>query len=563
VLSGALLLGILSACGSQETSSDVSPSPSETATSTAVDSVQVEAPTGTYVGRDNDGVAEFQGIRYGVFRPYLPATDVTTTSADVIEATSWGYNCIQPYDEVELASQDPCSQDCLFLNVWTKELNTTDKPVIVFIHGGSNIWGGTSDPMYDGEYFVRGLSEGEDCVFVTINYRMSVVGGLDLSVLEGYTDEYAYAMNLSKLDQTQALKWISENIAAWGGDPANVTIMGQSAGGGAVEMLMADPDTHQYFQRAIINSGTQSREAISKERFTSNSKTVCDILGVTTVDELIALTDEDISSKMDEIIDALGKAHPGLRCADGLVISETWWEDLQNGVASDIDLLIGGTDGEEDWFAIDWDNSVSEPLSSPDSILEDIRVRDAVRDNGYGRFYCLEVDGFVDGYLAMGDDPVRQAMDLYNDVYFNYPTYLIAATQAEHNANTYLYRWEYAPAVENVLEYNGDSAEVSPWGRALHCMDLCFELGTKEGYVELTGDPEKMSDTMIAQAREMVYSFAKTGDPSNDLIGQWTPFGDSEKTTMLIGQDGSWSCVSEYRQDVMDYMSQLQPYGVQ
>lgn len=99
----------------------------------------------------------------------------------------------------------------------------------MFIHGGSCIWGGTTDPSYDGEYFIRNLPEGEDCVLVTINYRMSIMSGVDMSVLEGYTDEYADAINLSKKDQTQALKWIQENISAFGGDPDNVTIMGQSA----------------------------------------------------------------------------------------------------------------------------------------------------------------------------------------------------------------------------------------------------------------------------------------------------------------------------------------------
>ena len=525
--------------------------------------VEVTAPTGTYVGRNNEGIAEFLGIRYGNMSPWLPAEDVTTTSEDRIEALAFGYNCIQPYDEVEIASQHPCSQDCLFLNIWTKDPSVSGKPVIMFIHGGSCIWGGTSDPTYDGEFFVRDLAEGEDCVFVTINYRMSIMGGLDLSVLDGYTDEYASAINLSKLDQTQALKWIHENIEAFGGDPENVTIMGQSAGGGAVEMLMADPDTHQYFHRAVINSGTQSREAISREKVRSNSETVCEILGVTSVEELTALTDEQISDKMQEIRETLGRAHAGLKCADGSIISETWWEDLLGGISADIDLLIGGTNGEEDWNAIDWDNSVSEPLAEPDDILDYVAGTDAARADTYGRFYPTLTEGFIDGYLALGDDPVKQAMDLHNDAYFNYPTRLIAEMQSAHNPNTWLYAWEYAPDMQEVLDYSGDSAEVSPWGRALHCMDLCFEFGTKEGYVEMTGDPEKMSDQMIAQAREMVYHFAATGDPNNSLIAEWEPFSFEHPATMVIGSDGTWNCVTDYRQETIEYLRALKPYGIE
>ncbi len=524
--------------------------------------VKAVAPTGTYIGQDNDGVDEFLGIRYGNMEPFKAATDVTTTSEDEIEATSFGANCIQPYDEVEAASQDPCSQDCLFLNVWTKDVKTEDKPVIMFIHGGSCIWGGTTDPSYDGEYFIRNLPEGEDCVLVTINYRMSIMSGVDMSVLEGYTDEYADAINLSKKDQTQALKWIQENISAFGGDPDNVTIMGQSAGGGAVEMLMADPDTNKYFNRAIINSGTQSREAVSKETVKKNSKIIFDMLGVSTVEEASKITDEEISENISDIVEKLGRAHPGLKCADGNIISETWWEDLENGSAASIDLLIGGTNGEEDWHAVDWDNGVSDPISDPESIYDYMVNTDTMRSDAYGRYYGVEVDGFYDNFIKKGDNPVKQAMDLYNEIYFNYPTQMIAETQSKNNKNTYLYYWEYAPDKDEVVEYSGDSAEVSPWGRALHCMDLCFEFGTKEGYTELTGDPDKMSDDLIAQAQSMVYSFAKTGNPNNDLISEWKAYDDNTKYNMVITADGEWKCQSNYRSDVIDYLRQLKPYGV-
>ncbi len=550
---------VLSGCTSSASTQNETSTSEESSESTQV---KASAATGTYLGIHNDGVDEFKGIRYGVFEPYKAATDVTTTTEDVIEAYEFGANCLQPYSDVEIASHDEMSQDCLFLNVWTKDVNTTNKPVIVFIHGGSCIWGGTSDPTYDGHYFIRDLAEDEDAVFVTINYRLSIIGGLDLSVLDGYTDEYAGAVNLSKQDQVQALKWINENIEAFGGNADNVTIMGQSAGGGAVEMLMADTSTHKYFNRAIVNSGAQAREALSMEKFTENSKTVCEMLGVSTVDELISLTDDEINEKISDIVDALGVAHPGLKVADGQIISETWWEDLVKGAASDIDLLIGGTNGEEDWDAIDWDNSVSEPLDSPDSILEGIAERDIERGNAYGRYYSTLQEGFVEGYMELGDDPVKQAMDLHNDVFFNYPTYTFASMQSKNNANTWLYNWEYAPAKEEVLEYAGDEAEVSPWGRALHCTDLCYELGTKDGYTSLTGDPEKMSDDMIAKAREMVYHFALSGNPNNDLVSGWLPYDTDTRNSMLIGADGTWKNITGYRSDVMEYMEQLSPYGV-
>jgi para-nitrobenzyl esterase len=227
----------------------------------------VTAPTGTYEGQYNDDVSEFLGIRYAApVEPFKRAQDVNTTTADVIEARNWGASCLQASNEQGGVSRDSCSHDCLYLNIWTRDVATAGKPVIIWIHGGAYMSGSTTNPMYDGEFFVRNLEDGEDCVLVSINYRLSFLGGCDLSVLEGYTDEYADAVNLTKLDQMQALKWVHENIESWGGDANNVTIMGQSSGGGAVFHLMADPDANRYFKRAIEQSGSPMYKVIRRRK---------------------------------------------------------------------------------------------------------------------------------------------------------------------------------------------------------------------------------------------------------------------------------------------------------
>lgn len=536
-------MGLMTACGGNDVESKAP---------------VVAAHTGTYTGIENDGVAEFKGIRYGDFEPFKPATDVTTTEADAIEATEWGEACIQPYSEVETASQGPCSQDCLFLNVFTKNIAATDKPVIVWIHGGSYIWGGANDPCYDPEYFVRNLPEGEDCVFVTINYRLNFMGGCDLSSLEGYTDEYADAINISKLDQTQALKWVNENIEAWGGNKDNITIMGHSSGGAAVQMLMADPDSNQYFNRVIENSGVMSQVAVSKESVHEDSEKAFEILGIDSIDELIALTDEEIADKIETISN---ETELGNRCADGDIISETWWDDLKNGSAKDIDLLIGAVNGEEDWNAIDWDNSISEPLTDAQILYDMIVEKDETKADVYGRYYVLEDPDFYERFCDLGDDKVKSTQDLWNEISAPYPSLLTAEEQAKNNSNTYLYYWEYAPAKENVLEYSGESAEVSPWGRAMHTMDVCFEFGTKEGYTELTGDPEEMPDDLIAQTQAALYNFAKTGDPNGEGVTKWEPYNGDTKYTMVVKSDGTWNCESDYRSDVYNLLRELRPYG--
>lgn len=518
------------------------------------------AKTGTYTGQDNDGVQEFLGIRYGDFRAWKPATDVTTTKDDEIKATEWGENCIQPYDEVEVASQDPCSQDCLFLNVWTKDTAKKDKPVIFWIHGGSYIWGGTTDPMYHGANFVRNLAEDEDCVFVSINYRLSIFGGLDLSSLEGYTDDYAQAPNLAKLDQTQALKWVNENIEAWGGNPENVTIMGHSSGGAAVEMLYTDPDSNQYFSRAIECSGVEMQVAMSEEQYAQRSQQVFDILGAKSVDELTSMTDEQLSKKMKKInknVDGLGNV-----LADGNVISKTWWQDFKNGSAKDIDLMLGSVNGEEDWDSIDWENGVSEPVKDYTPEYEMLKESYEKYAGTYGR--CNYTD-IMDAYMAQaeseGQSDVQAIQSLHNDSASTYPNYMIGDIQSKYNDNVYVYYWEYAPDKDEVVDYSGDAASVSPWNRALHSMSVNFIFGNKDGYTEQTGDPETMDKELIAKTQSAIYNFAKTGDPNSGLIPQWNKYSEDDNQTMVIKPDKKWSCESNYRQALMDIMSAIRPIG--
>lgn len=540
----------LTACGGDGTG---------TAEAPEAEAPVVEAPTGTYTGIANDGVMEFKGIRYGEFTPFLPATDVTTTTEDQIDATEYGANCIQPYSEVEVSSQDPCSHDCLFLNIFTKDTATADKPVIFWIHGGGYTSGGESDPCYDAQYFVRNLPEGEDCVFITINYRYNFMGGCDMSILEGYTEEYAQAKDLSKLDQKQALKWVSENIEAWGGDPNNVTIMGHSSGGAAVQALYVDPECNKYFNRCIQNSGIMSSVAISEEQFAENSQTIFDILGVKSVDELTALSDKEINSKIEEICEAVDA---GNRCADGVVTSKTWWDDFRNGSAKDIDLLVGSVNGEEDWDAIDWDNGNSEPIKDAEILHKMMTDYENGKPEVYGVLYGQDL---YDEYLALGefDSDVQNAMTLWNEFRAPYGSLLAAEVQSKNNENVWLYYWEYAPDKDMVLEYSKDAAEVSPWGRAMHTMDVCHEFGTKEGYTELTGDPAKWNDELTTQVQAAMYNFAKTGNPNGEGVAEWKPYNDETRCTMVVKEDGTMKCESNYRSNVYDLLRTVRPYGEQ
>ena len=144
-------------------------------------------------------------------------------------------------------------EDCLYLNVWkADDKSAQKKPVIVWIHGGAFETGGTVEPREEGCNFIK---ENPDVILVSLDYRLGALGFFHLSHLPDGKD-YPDAQNLGLMDQIMGLKWVHENIAAFGGDPGNVTIMGQSAGGGSVSLLPLIKGSHQYFQKVIAMSGS-------------------------------------------------------------------------------------------------------------------------------------------------------------------------------------------------------------------------------------------------------------------------------------------------------------------
>ena len=520
--------------------------------------VKAVAPNGTYIGQDNNGIAEFLGIRYAApVERWKAPKDVTTTSKDIITAQQWGASCIQPYDDVEIASQWKQSEDCLTLNVWTKNVNTKGKPVMIFIHGGSYTVGGTYDPLYDGENFVRNLAESDDAVMVTINYRLGMFGSLDLSSLAGYTDDYYDAINLWLLDEIQALKWVNRNIEAFGGDTGNVTVFGQSSGSMSTAFLMAKPEARHYFQKAIMESGVPFYGITTKEIKEENSKKVFDILGVKSINELMAISDEEISKKYIDKINSEVSLSP--RVADGVIIPASYWEDFKNGCAKDLSLMIGQTNGEMDTSAYDWPNYPA-TVKDPDAVWKKILSHLAEQGDAPTSMSPVNHPDAVKKYMALGDDKVQRMADLNNNVAGIQGSIYYAEAQSKWNKNIYLYSWTWAPDREAVMKAEGDAAETSPYGRALHCMELPFVLGTIEkGYRELTGPPELAPENLMKQTQATWYAFAKTGDPSNDLIPSWEPYNTKTRMTMVIGKE--WKPLSDPWADDRIILNEIRPLG--
>ena len=222
-----------------------------------------ETTAGRIEGTLTDGIATFKGVPYAAppvgtlrFRPPQPPEPWT----DVRETREYGPSCPQPPDRPMGWNGEPSvDEDCLYLNVWTPAIDDRERPVMVWIHGGGYAIGSGSWPLYDGTKLARR----GDVVVVTVNHRLGPLGYLHLADALG--EEFATSGNNGQLDLICALEWVRDNIASFGGDPGNVTIFGQSGGGGKVTTLMAMPAARGLFHKAVAMSGsfiaTSTRES--------------------------------------------------------------------------------------------------------------------------------------------------------------------------------------------------------------------------------------------------------------------------------------------------------------
>ena len=217
------------------------------------DGATVNLRQGQLVGVREGDLEVFRGIPYaaaptGEGRWKVPSPSPNWSG--VRDASAFGPSCIQPAVPDRSLYYDPplqTSEDCLTLNIW-KQTRSDNAPVIVWIHGGSLRIGGSAQSMYDGSEFAR-----RGVVFVSLNYRLGALGWLAHPELNAESPD-GISGNYGLLDQIAALEWVSDNISVFGGDPANVTVMGESAGALSLTYLLTSPKAEGLFQKAIIES---------------------------------------------------------------------------------------------------------------------------------------------------------------------------------------------------------------------------------------------------------------------------------------------------------------------
>ena len=307
-------------------------------------SLAVKCVNGIFVGKKTDNIISYKGIP---FVGQQPVGDLRWKAPVDVQADDGIY---EAYHFAKLAVQvecieEPQGEDCLYLNVWkADDKSAVKKPVMVWIHGGAYAVGGTGIEIFDCANLTK---ENPDVIFVTVAYRLGTLGFFHLAHLADGKD-YPDAQNLGLLDQRMALKWVHENIAAFGGDPDNVTIWGESAGAGSVTMQPLMKGSRQYFRKVIAQSGAPVQTSSLEESIAATND-LMEVLRCKTVADLMkidARTLVDTAAKTIEM-----RIFP---VRDGRILPFDPWSAYESGIAKEIIFLQGCNKDEMKCFVSEW-----------------------------------------------------------------------------------------------------------------------------------------------------------------------------------------------------------------
>lgn len=486
---GAVLVvaAVLSACATAPASAQNSRDP-----------LVVSAPAGAVRGRAEGEVLAFKGIPYATppvgemrWRPPLAAP----RWEGVRQADRFGPACVQPVGgPPNIYTQDlgPLSEDCLTLNVWAPRM--ADKaPVIVWIHGGSLVTGSSKEMLYDG---ARLASEG--IVLVSLNYRLGVLGFLahpDLSA----ESPAGISGNYGVMDQVLALQWVRDNIAAFGGDPDNVTIAGESAGGLSVMYLMASPIARGLFDKAIVQSGYMiSTPELKQARFGAPSaedagSTLTRRLQLPSLRAMRAMDAQEITTA------AVLNGYATFGAVDGRVLPGQLTDVFAQGRQARVPLLVGFNSGEI--------RSLRMLAPAPSATAADYER--AIRDR-YGDM----ADDFLRLYPS--SDVGESVLAATRDGLYGWTSERLARDQTRLGRPAYLYLFDH--------DYPAAAAADL---RAFHAAELPYMWGnlgrTPSRWPAPPATPGEaaLSDAMV----DYWVSFARTGVPRAAGAPDWPAFG--------------------------------------
>ena len=488
-------------------------------------SLAVKCINGTFVGKRSGGIVAYKGIPFvgqqpvGELRWKAPVDYVADES--VYEAF---YNAKSPYqreEPSEKASLYVQGEDCLYLNIWKAEgSSAATKPVMVWIHGGAFEMGGTVEPEYEGHNFIQ---ENPEVILVSIEYRLGIFGFFHLSHLPDGAD-YPDAQNLGLMDQLMALKWVHENIAGFGGNPDNVTIFGESAGGGSVSLLPLIEGSHNYFQRVIAQSGSVCFSRSEAEAIACTNE-VMSALGCKTVADLQKVDIE----KLVEAADAIRLRILPER--DGKFLPLDAYEAYANGAAKDLDFMQGCNKDEMNYFLFS--------AGGPEPFMDFLNERLTTSLTRLTAEERALVESFYKDVKGEAYDPLCR---LYDQIWFIAPVFRQAENQTKSGGKSYTYF--FTPESSLPLLRCGHSVE----------LPVIFdhqEITLKMGWT--------FDATFSKTMRRMWVQFAKTGNPSlsadqspDGKAKEW-PLYDLENKQLMIFDEFNIHPEKESQRKILDW----------
>ncbi len=491
----------------------------------------VETTAGKVRGFARNGIHTFKGIPYAGttagmarFQPPVKPTPWTGVRSSMqygqvspqVARTGWAND-----EEAWLFSWDDGipGEDCLRANVWTPGINDNRKrPVMVWLHGGGFSAGsGQELPSYDGE----NLSRRGDVVVVSVNHRLGVLGYLNLAEIGGA--KYASAANAGQLDLVAALEWVRDNIAGFGGDPGNVTIFGQSGGGGKVSTLLAMPTAKGLFHKAIVQSGSGLR-MIQPETSAKLAAAVLAELGLNAghLDQLQTLPVQTLTGAGAAALRKVsGAPGAGLRVfqrradragwgptVDGKMLPQHPFDPAAPAISASVPMLIGTTLNE-------FTGGINNP--SVDALTES-ELTSRVKE-----MYGDRAEQIVTAYRRA--NPKAKPFDILSFI-SAVPTRYNAVTQAELKAAQ-----NAAPAYLYLFAWQTPVLDGRP--RAFHCSELAFVFDNIDRCVNMTGGgPEARA--LAARVSEAWLNFARRGDPNHAGLPKWSAFTADKAATMIF-----------------------------
>ena len=487
----------------------------------------VETTSGKIRGLSGGTVQVFKGVPYGASaaganrfmppRPPEPWTGIRDTVAYAGHAPQWPSTTARRAELKTLLGQPdttPTGEDCLTLNLWTPGFDGGAKrPVMVWLHGGGMAYGSANRALYDG----ANLARRGDVLVVSVNHRLNVFGFLHLADIGG--EAYSHSGNAGMLDLVAALRWVRDNIDRFGGDPGNVTIFGESGGGGKVSTLLAMPAARGLFHRAIIQSGAAIRLS-TRDRATALAEGVLKELGLgkNECEWLQSVPVERLIAALTPAQQAVGPSpRPMLDryvfgpFVDGADLPAHPFDPAAPVVSDDIPLVIGNTEDEASLFLVGDDGVWSGTLTEAE-----LKARVA-------RLAGADTDRVLELYRARDPkaNPAELLIAASTGGHFWVRSVMLAERKVARNrAPVYFYAFNWAtPAFGGRLKSH-------------HAIDLPFTFDTVDAADTSAGFPgaQQLGDAMSATWA----AFARNGTPDNAAIPHWPAYTLPDRATLVL-----------------------------